>query len=75
MPGLLACRPPLEHRYKFLPTVSDFMQLDDSTHRQRYIRSDFTKKQLFQKSKRKKAKRTFSAKQYYKLTILKRSSQ
>ena len=28
--GLLACRPPLEHRYKFLPTVSDFMQVDDS---------------------------------------------
>lgn len=28
--GLLACRPPLEHRYKFLPTVSDFMQIDDS---------------------------------------------
>ncbi len=28
--GLLACRPPLEHRYTFLPTVSDFMQVDDS---------------------------------------------
>ena len=26
--GLLACRPPLEKRYTFLPTVSDFMQTD-----------------------------------------------
>ena len=27
--GLLACRPPLDKRYTFLPTVSDFMQTDD----------------------------------------------
>ena len=26
--GLLACRPPLDKRYKFLPTVSDFMNVD-----------------------------------------------
>ena len=26
--GLLACRPPLDKRYTFLPTVSDFMQVD-----------------------------------------------
>ena len=26
--GLLACRPPLNKRYTFLPTVSDFMQID-----------------------------------------------
>ena len=26
--GLLACRPPLNKRYKFLPTVSDFMKVD-----------------------------------------------
>ena len=26
--GLLACRPPLEKRYSFLPTVSDFMKID-----------------------------------------------
>tara|TARA_B100001250_G_scaffold208643_1_gene179084 strand:- start:1879 stop:3660 length:1782 start_codon:yes stop_codon:yes gene_type:complete len=26
--GLLACRPPLDKRYSFLPTVSDFMQTD-----------------------------------------------
>ena len=25
--GLLACRPPLNKRYKFLPTVSDFMKV------------------------------------------------
>ncbi len=28
--GLLACRPPLDKRYNFLPTVSDFMQIDDN---------------------------------------------
>jgi len=28
--GLLACRPPLDKRYTFLPTVSDFMQTDDT---------------------------------------------
>ena len=27
--GLLACRPPLNKRYKFLPTVSDFMKEDE----------------------------------------------
>ena len=26
--GLLACRPPLDKRYTFLPTVSDFMNID-----------------------------------------------
>ena len=26
--GLLACRPPLDRRYNFLPTVSDFMEID-----------------------------------------------
>ena len=28
--GLLACRPPLDKRYTFLPTVSDFMHEDES---------------------------------------------
>lgn len=28
--GLLACRPPLDKRYTFLPTVSDFMKVDDN---------------------------------------------
>ena len=27
--GLLACRPPLDKRYTFLPTVSDFMKTDE----------------------------------------------
>ena len=27
--GLLACRPPLDKRYTFLPTVSDFMKVDE----------------------------------------------
>ena len=30
--GLLACRPPLDKRYTFLPTVSDFMQIDDNNN-------------------------------------------
>jgi peptide/nickel transport system ATP-binding protein len=28
--GLLACRPPLDKRYTFLPTVSDFMKTDET---------------------------------------------
>ena len=28
--GLLACRPPLDKRYTFLPTVADFMKIDES---------------------------------------------
>jgi peptide/nickel transport system ATP-binding protein len=28
--GLLACRPPLDKRYTFLPTVSDFMRSDEN---------------------------------------------
>jgi peptide/nickel transport system ATP-binding protein len=28
--GLLACRPPLNKRYTFLPTVSNFMKIDES---------------------------------------------
>jgi peptide/nickel transport system ATP-binding protein len=28
--GLLACRPPLNKRYTFLPTVSDFMRIDEN---------------------------------------------
>ncbi|MBL4668330.1 MAG: ABC transporter ATP-binding protein [Flavobacteriales bacterium] len=28
--GLLACRPPLQRRLKWLPTVSDFMTIDDN---------------------------------------------
>ena len=27
--GLLACRPPLDKRYTFLPTVADFMKIDE----------------------------------------------
>ncbi len=49
--GLLACRPPLEHRYKFLPTVSDFMQVDDYGNiKDRGISVDvFTKKLIIPK--------------------------
>ena len=28
--GLLACRPPLDKRYSFLPTVSDFMKTNET---------------------------------------------
>jgi len=28
--GLLACRPPLDKRYTFLPTVADFMRIDEN---------------------------------------------
>ena len=28
--GLLACRPPLDKRYTFLPTVADFMKIDEN---------------------------------------------
>ena len=30
--GLLACRPPLDNRYKFLPTINDFMSQDKNNN-------------------------------------------
>ena len=53
--GLLACRPPLNKRYTFLPTVSNFMQIDET---QNIIDlgiavEDFTKNIIVSKKSRK----------------------
>ena len=72
--GLLACRPPLEHRYKFLPTVSDFMQLDDSGKiiDSGISVSDFTKKLIIPKKVREnKQKELFSTKAILQINNLK----
>ncbi len=72
--GLLACRPPLEHRYKFLPTVSDFMQLDDSGKiiDSGISVSDFTKKLIIPKKVREnKQKELFSTKAILQIKSLK----
>ncbi|MAW31329.1 MAG: ABC transporter ATP-binding protein [Flavobacteriales bacterium] len=72
--GLLACRPPLEHRYKFLPTVSDFMQLDDSGNiiDSGISVSDFTKKLIIPKKVREnKQKELFSTKAILQIKNLK----
>ena len=55
--GLLACRPPLDRRYKFLPTVGDFMRVNDKGE---IIQNDvtveeFTKDLVVPLSQRKKA--------------------
>ena len=52
--GLLACRPPLDRRYKFLPTVSDFMSEDgDGKIIENNISvEDFTKKLIVPNSVR-----------------------
>ncbi len=53
--GLLACRPPLDKRYKFLPTVSDFMKIDEkgSIIDNGISVSDFTKNLILLDSERK----------------------
>ena len=53
--GLLACRPPLNKRYKFLPTVSDFMQVDSSGNviDNKISIEDFTKKIIVSEKERK----------------------
>lgn len=53
--GLLACRPPLNKRYQFLPTVSDFMQVDSSGNviDNKISVKDFTKKIIVSDKKRK----------------------
>jgi len=61
--GLLACRPPLDKRYTFLPTVGDFMKTNDKGEN---IANDisveeFTKNLVISKSERDKAqKKLFS---------------
>ncbi len=45
--GLLACRPPLDHRLKLLPTISDFMEEDENGEMKEILRSvDETIKEL-----------------------------
>ena len=39
--GLLACRPPLNKRYKLLPTVSDFMSVDEDHEPKQLLETDF----------------------------------
>jgi len=53
--GLLACRPPLDKRYTFLPTVSDFMQIDESGKivDNNISVEDFAKKLIISESTRK----------------------
>ncbi len=57
--GLLACRPPLDKRYTFLPTVGDFMKTNDKGEN---IANDisveeFTKDLVISKSEREKAQK------------------
>ena len=72
--GLLACRPPLEHRYTFLPTVSDFMQVDVSGKiiDNGISVNDFTKKLVVPKKIREsKQKKLFSQEPVLKINNLK----
>ena len=72
--GLLACRPPLDKRYTFLPTVSDFMKEDDKGA---IISNDisveeFTKKLIIpQKTRDEKQKALFSQKPLLQIKNLK----
>ena len=72
--GLLACRPPLEKRYTFLPTVGDFMKTD-STGKiidNNISVEEFTKDLVVSDSEReKKQKELFSKKPVLQLKNLK----
>ena len=72
--GLLACRPPLEKRYSFLPTVSDFMKIDDKGNiiDNNISVEEFTKKLVISESERKaKQKILFEKEPVLKLKNLK----
>ena len=72
--GLLACRPPLEKRYSFLPTVSDFMKIDDKGNiiDNNISVEEFTKKLVISESERKaKQKVLFEKEPVLKLKNLK----
>ena len=62
--GLLACRPPLEKRYSFLPTVSDFMQIDENGKiiDNNISVKDFTKNLVISDSERKEKQEKLFAK-------------
>ena len=72
--GLLACRPPLEKRYSFLPTVGDFMKIDSEGNilDNNISVSDFTKNLVISDSERsEKQKALFSKEPVLKLKNLK----
>ena len=72
--GLLACRPPLEKRYSFLPTVGDFMKIDENGNiiDNQISVEEFTKKLIISDAERKKKqKELFAKKPVLKLNGLK----
>ena len=72
--GLLACRPPLEKRYSFLPTVGDFMKIDEDGNiiDNQISVEEFTKKLIISDAERKKKqKELFAKKPVLKLSGLK----
>ncbi len=72
--GLLACRPPLDKRYKFLPTVGDFMQTNDKGENiaNDITVEDFTKDLVISKAERnKKQKLLFAQEPLLKIKNLK----
>ena len=72
--GLLACRPPLNKRYKFLPTVGDFMQTNDKGENiaNDITVEDFTKDLVISKAERnKKQKALFAQKPLLQIKNLK----
>ena len=72
--GLLACRPPLEKRYSFLPTVGDFMKIDENGNiiDNQISVEEFTKKLIISDAERKKKqKELFAKKPVLKLSSLK----
>ena len=62
--GLLACRPPLEKRYSFLPTVGDFMKIDEDGNiiDNQISVEEFTKKLIISDAERKKKQKELFAK-------------
>ena len=72
--GLLACRPPLNKRYTFLPTVSDFMKTtDDGDIIDNNVSvKEFTEKLIVSEKERKEQqKKIFNAKPILKINNLK----
>ena len=63
--GLLACRPPLDKRYTFLPTVADFMQTDNAGNiiDNGVSVEDFTKKLVVSKTTRSEAQKALFCKE------------
>ena len=72
--GLLACRPPLEKRYSFLPTVGDFMRIDENGNiidNQISVEEFTTKLIISDTERKKKQKELFAKKPVLKLNGLK----